>query len=88
MNKDTNRKTCSDVIIIFVFKITLLVAFAGLLHPYISVECYSQNKTSSCQTLTEWIKKFYRSPRSQFNPCIVKANAFPSDLLLVCWAVF
>lgn len=88
MSKDTNRKTCSDIIIMFVFKITLLIAFAGLLHPYTSKECYSQNKTSSCQILTEWIKKPNGSPRSQFNPCIIKANAFPSGLLLVCWAGF
>lgn len=33
MNEDTNRKTFSDIITIFVFKITLLVAFSGLLHP-------------------------------------------------------
>lgn len=88
INKDTNRKTSSDIIIIFVFRITLLIAFAGLLHPHTSKECYSQKKTSSCQTLTEWIKKSYGNPRSQLNPCIIKANAFPSGLLLVCWAGF
>lgn len=88
MNKHTNRKTFSDIVIIFVFKIILFVTFAGLLHPCTTKECYSQNKTSSCQTLEERIMKSYRSPRSQLNPCITKANAFPSGLLLVCWAGF
>lgn len=38
MNEDMNRRTFSDIIFIFVFKITIPSAFAGLLDPYTSSE--------------------------------------------------
>lgn len=45
MNEDTNRKTFAYIITIFVFKILLWIAFAGLLLPYTAKKCSSPNKT-------------------------------------------
>lgn len=59
MNEDINRKTFADMTIIFVLKIPLWIAFAGLLHLYTAEECSSHNKTLLMQNTH---RVYYEAP--------------------------